>query len=126
MKRIIKFRAWDGVKIIKSDEWPNLMGFFGTRGADEILMQFTGLHDKNGKEIYEGDIIRHRKLVRFGDGTKYGIAELVADDNPREVKYEGCGFTPLAGWIESANEDLEWEVIGNVWENPDLLTDKGV
>jgi YopX protein len=40
---------------------------------------------------------------------------------PREVRYEGCGFIPLAGWMDQALKDMQWEVIGNIYENPELL-----
>lgn len=73
MNREIKFRIWDieNKEMLKVQELDFEPTFYGGRIAirpdqyndyfdteDMILMQYTGLHDKNGKEIYEGDIIR--------------------------------------------------------------------
>lgn len=97
--------------------------FYGNADIDGFpleLMQFTGMHDKNGKEIYEGDIVQHRRLTRPTDTAMYGsVMQLMPTKN--EVVFEACGFRPFSGWIESATVDLEYEVIGNIHENPELL-----
>ena len=65
--------------------------------------QFTGLHDKNGREIYEGDIIRHKDMVK-----------------PYHVIYDGYQFCPNDGF-RSLCYPKHWEVIGNIHDNPELL-----
>jgi uncharacterized phage protein (TIGR01671 family) len=67
------------------------------------LMQFTGLTDKNGKEIYEGDIVRGEHLI--GEWTAK------VDMIPTGVWFGGARFTEVA----------TPEVIGNIYENPELL-----
>jgi uncharacterized phage protein (TIGR01671 family) len=78
------------------------------------IMQFTGLKDKNGKEIYEDDIVIQEKWVSVG---KYEKAKGI-------IKYKGVGFTCEChgDWLGS-NADLNGnaEVIGNKFENPELL-----
>jgi uncharacterized phage protein (TIGR01671 family) len=83
MNREIKFRAWDKIdKIMRQvtcynlyDEYVRLdednSGNSITRKIDDvILMQFTGLLDKNGKEIYEGDIVRDIVCNKVGEAKK--------------------------------------------------------
>lgn len=80
------------------------------------LMQYTGLKDKNGKEIYEGDVVfirsfsPEKNIVRFNRG---GFCIEPVIDFPLEANY----------WpdIKYAEDDNS-EIIGNIYENPELLT----
>lgn len=108
--RTIKFRAWDKLlnKIIPI-EWDYYTGdAFATPERLEI-MQFTGLIDKNGKEVYEADIIEM-------DDREYGEGR---PNNLRVVDFEDGSFTTNT-WSKS--DIQEWcEVIGNIYSNPELL-----
>jgi len=83
-----------------------------------VLQQYTGLKDKHGKEIYEGDIIRkfYQRLT-INDKEKYII-------NP--VVYRGGGFYVYdqreGQFIGVAEAPSLLEVIGNIYENPELVT----
>ena len=128
--REIKFRAWFGEehKMIPFDElhielengeytvWYSLDGDSIQDGLcveDFNIMQYTGLKDKNGKEIYEGDIVNYShprtyemiRTVTFKHGA-FGI----------EGIYEKTHI--IFGNIL----DSHIEVIGNIYENPELLT----
>ena len=70
---------------------------------DAIYMQYTGLKDKNGKEIYEFDILESGRVVKYEQGGDY--------------------YTSWIGF-EIPEIDDEVEVIGNIYENPELLTKK--
>jgi hypothetical protein len=99
MEDRFKFRAWYSKDKEMIDVFP--------KDGDE-LMQCTGLKDKNGKLIYEGDIID------IGDGYY--------EDYPRyqEVKYSHGCFHPF-NCSDYGHEPDEVEVIGNIYENPELL-----
>lgn len=134
MNREIKFRAWDKADKVMREVYGLLYPKISNHGnrdkfmvnmhcsdyegskaiilsdferpLDEVeLMQFTGLLDKNGKEIYEGDIIETRVSGKSGSAIKAVIWN---------TKY--CGFN-----IKD-DEELEREIIGNIYENPELLT----
>lgn len=172
MRREIKFRAWDedaevmiysdSHKIEDSDYWwetnPFRVGCItGSTGGNQFeppepivtyyenIMQFTGLKDKNGKEIYEGDIVRTHVIV------------CVNRNELKEVELKGEGFFAIpiyektdrycsvdwfqgvrvSGWRLIGKDrrfqtQLKWsvisnmniEVIGNIYENPDLLNNQ--
>ncbi len=111
MKKI-KFRAWDkkynkmvgvgGIKdlfSIRSDGTPS--------NPNYILMQFTGLKDKNGKEIYEKDILGREF---FSDWC------VIWKDCGFHI-YNVCNPIPLYPLIDTTDR----EIIGNIYENPELL-----
>jgi uncharacterized phage protein (TIGR01671 family) len=121
MNRPIIFRVWDKknkVFVLNSDSLSWIQG--KEQGTFEPwllknykLMQFTGLLDENGKEIYEDDIVDWRRLPRIvfwneAEGSWY----------TKEPTGEGKDES-LKGAIENG-----YFIIGNVWEHPELLTPK--
>jgi uncharacterized phage protein (TIGR01671 family) len=75
----------------------------------ETVGQFTGLHDKSGKKIWEGDIIY----------LKHETGLSTWDESKEIVKFEMGGFT--CGIYADLDNICDCEVIGNIWENPELL-----
>ena len=78
------------------------------------LMQSTGLFDKNGKEIFEGDIVKMSKDV-YSEPTYYEVVRHRGGAYRLESKQHGCEL-----WLRHTN----CEVVGNVYENRELLEDK--
>ncbi len=82
-----------------------------------VILQFTGLKDKNGKEIYEGDILRME--VDFKDELvthELGVVQWNDSDAWWQVMNQNDWILPF-----SANEISEHEIIGNIYQNPELL-----
>lgn len=129
--RKIKFRAWE--KNLKeiipvydiSFENKIINSKSAWRFFHEVeLMQYTGLEDRNGKEIYKGDIIK------FFDGLKYIVdindftQEFVIDsDRGQERLSQVYQEVEVIGniYINLINSHVGLEVIGNCYENPELL-----
>lgn len=143
MNRTIKFRAWDK-RIEKLYSWDEMSNdYIGVGSLDKLtaftnteeicLMQFTGLLDKNGKEIYEGDIIQvldrdwtdyekdTQKLVVYYSRDSYVLISLQGIE---EIKKDSPDiYNPL--WVEKALYKAygrdRFEIIGNIYSNPELL-----
>jgi uncharacterized phage protein (TIGR01671 family) len=149
--REIKFRVWDYQKgaWAKESEAIESMGFVfgvkdyfnniaGERAVRWDFMQFTGLHDKNGKEIYEGDILKCKGHVVT---NKEQIKESSEDIwSMVDEKREDCYFNNEVQFFSGNNHgwrvkrgrftatlkssliyNMSAEVIGNIHENPKLL-----
>lgn len=129
-----KFRAWDVLAEKMIDEIlmisfvrKEIIGKFSDgstsvplkfederNGEDVILMQSTGLRDKNGKEIFEGDIVKMSKDV-YSEPTYYEVVRHRGGAYRLESKQHGCEL-----WLRHT----DCEIAGNVYENQELLEDK--
>lgn len=124
--REIKFRAWDPKENKMWNENHIVVGdgvyrygghntvtlvFTYTEENHLIPLQFTGLRDKNGRDVYEGDIIG---IPNYDYSPENG-------ESPRrlvEVKFEDSCFCTNEGLL---GDEEYMEVIGNIYENPELL-----
>jgi uncharacterized phage protein (TIGR01671 family) len=125
--REVKFRAWDK----RNNKWFHNdlfiltnSGFYADyREFDDgnslfdyeyELMQYTGLKDKNGKKIYEGDIVKG-KAYEFSDCPRI-IGEVIYDYCEYKVKSR----REKTSWLKAELNTI-YEVIGNIYENPELV-----
>ena len=125
--RSIKFRAWVNILIdpfmtyqVDDIDFQDKRVFCDNSlmfdmPEDAILMQFTGLFDKNGKEIYEGDIGKVLKKNYEYKKPDYPISTIVFEDASFWIKPSKENWT----WLVMRNRQVE--IIGNIYENPELL-----
>ena len=131
--REIKFRAWNQV-MEKMFTWNEFLNtnmkntFIAPESTAMILMQYTGTHDENGKEIYEGDIVKfkHRDItimapVKYGEWQESKCDEYDCPHYGYYIDYKWDNYCENTGF--DLYEKIV-EVVGNIYENPELL--KGV
>jgi uncharacterized phage protein (TIGR01671 family) len=138
MNRSIKFRTWD-TENKEFSEWTNRDPFFSTShgqiffwertrkedrsydgdiiiedtGNRFILQQFTGLQDKNGKEVFEGDILQYRDGSHQAPYYDKVVVEWISENDG----YDYSGWKLTDNFLQGG----QFKVIGNIFENPDLL-----
>lgn len=148
MKRKIKFRAWDKDLKQMFPVWkldltiePSITvkeydgdGYFERRIKSHYLMQYIGLKDKKGKEIYEGDILEYRDKDGLSDSGTIVVGwdkkaagwglyytkvefEFMGKINKYDEQFLGEYSATCAGEIMAKSK-----IIGNIYENPELLT----
>lgn len=132
--RTIKFRAWDTEN--KKFIWTGFENFVTESHEDKpqeirkgnfilnadysgmdnrvIFQQFTGLHDKNGKEIYEGDICKTHDWIKQPNGLQ------ILSDKYKIYKNVVISYNEKPPFVGYVIHDW-YEVIGNIYENPELV-----
>jgi len=129
MPRVLKFRAWDGHQIVHPVDLSQGGGLEWLGVYDWPLMQFTGLKDKNGKEIYEGDIVC---AIRTPDQPiSGGYLGIKADNKSPEYRLVDFKITDTKISFELPKDisyseripgnELQWEVVGDIYTTPELL-----
>lgn len=138
MSREFKFRAWDladdvmfhdiqtGIDFEDGSHYSFAKFLSGDDYHEWQVMQYTGLKDKNGKEIYEGDIVKDIHQVGIGARTSMITRESVYEIKIPEIY---MGWSPdefqdiddLAKYTSTSHKQYGIEVIGNIYETPELV-----
>lgn len=108
MSRVIKFRAWDKyersmipVRQLSFNEYVSVEDHFAD--DDKVFMQYTGLKDKNGTEIFEGDILKDDYFEIYGE------------------VYFSANYASFQCDVMRFGGDEPCCVVGNIYENPELM-----
>lgn len=137
MNRKIEFRAWNKIEkkmfymsapvihwtddhiemdLLDNEDRDLALGSYNPE--DWILSQFTGLYDRNNQKIFESDVVK----VKLPYGNKSGLAEIVWSQNRAQFGIRGSlSFQPNYEGLYSLR-GKKMEVVGNIFQNPDLLT----
>lgn len=121
MKREIKFRAWNKLKGVMFDPMP-IVDFKVYEINAVELMQYTGLKDKNGVEIYEGDFVKHNNntyVVEWRDNMGMCFLDAKRYDGGRDLVYNKDNWRD---WLWVYNVRKYIEVIGNIYQNTELIS----
>lgn len=127
MSRVLKFRIWDKIqqRFVRRDsaltitlDGQLMQGRLPPMGVDRfVLQQFTGLKDKHGREVYEGDIYRNLDNGLIGKfyylNGSGGYTLYARENNPDGSPYNMLPFMQL--------DTTNFEVIGTIYENPELV-----
>ena len=121
MNRPLKFKVWN----TKSNEWCGTIGLNETISHNEleynaddlVFVQYTGLKDSKGNEVYEGDIVKYKTWTGSHDGT--------TEEHQTQVQFKDGAYYPR--YIDDECEDswysfkvYDLEVVGNIFETPHL------
>ncbi len=125
--REIKYRAWDiqteSMRDVLVIDWVNELidlsgGIIERRPHEVILMQFTGLEDKNGVEIFEGDVVK-----AWSQGVK-AIGEVIKRIDGLFIIYPAYQSGEMWGLCPNPRGETTVEIVRNIYENPELLATK--
>lgn len=117
--RDIKFRVWTGNQMLSAFTLFDIQNELASVSARDIILQYTGVDDKNGTPIFEGDIVEGMCLGYYDDEEFKDVVEFskgsfcFSKEKWKDGTYD---------WYSLENYDSEdLVVVGNIYENPDML-----
>ena len=122
MNREIKFRVWKNNTMLQVGDGVLKEIYFDENNWNEdkdgVLMQYIGLKDKNGKEIYEGDIIKHITISDEGIFSETVGGLVIFESGSFMCYYKEAKIkVKLEAWLLETTMTM----VGNIFENPNLL-----